>query len=48
MVCFGLSCDGKATITETVQFGALGRDLVRRAAVDHALKMLAAALAQMN
>ncbi len=42
-VCFGLSGpDG--SVTETVEFGALGRSQVRAAAVAHALDMLLAAL----
>ena len=43
-VCFGLARRGSATITETVEFGALGRDRVRAASRDHALALLAAAL----
>lgn len=43
-VCFGLAMKGKATVTETVEFGAKGRDKVRRAARDHALALLAQAL----
>ncbi len=39
-VCFGLAGDGLETRTETVEFGALGRDAVRRAARDHALALL--------
>lgn len=39
MVCFGLATPG-ACQTETVQFGAIGRSEVRRATVDHALKLL--------
>lgn len=39
-VCFGLSGEGFSTETETVEFGALGRDAVRRAARDHALALL--------
>ncbi|MFY2824963.1 CinA family protein [Ruegeria sp. MALMAid1280] len=39
-VCFGLAAGGKPTRTETVEFGALGRDKVRRAARDHALELL--------
>ena len=43
-VCFGLaSADG--VVTETVEFGALGRAEVRRAAVDHALARLLGAVA---
>ena len=43
-VCFGLARKGHATVTETVEFGALGRDRVRKAARDHALGLLAGAL----
>ncbi len=39
-VCFGLAGKGFETFTETVDFGALGRDAVRRAARDHALYLL--------
>ncbi|WP_282118293.1 CinA family protein [Ruegeria atlantica] len=39
-VCFGLAVDGQKTITETVEFGALGRDKVRLTARDHALDLL--------
>ncbi len=39
-VCFGLAADGQPTRTETVEFGALGRENVRKAARDHALLML--------
>lgn len=39
-VCFGLARDGRATRVETVEFGAIGRDKVRQAAVAHALDML--------
>lgn len=39
-VCFGLARKGHATRTETVEFGALGRDRVRSAATDHALSLL--------
>ncbi len=39
-VCFGLAAEGQDTITETVEFGALGRDKVRIAARDHALDLL--------
>ncbi|MFC3616301.1 CinA family protein [Lutimaribacter marinistellae] len=39
-VCFGLSVTGAETRSETVEFGALGRDAVRRAARDHALALL--------
>ena len=44
-VCFGLAGTGRPTVTETVEFGALGRDRVRLAARDHALALLAQALA---
>ncbi|PID35657.1 MAG: damage-inducible protein CinA [Rhodobacterales bacterium] len=41
-VCFGLAtADG--TRTETVEFGAPGRDKVRRAGRDHALALIASA-----
>ena len=43
-VCFGLARKGHATVTETVEFGALGRDRVRKAARDHALGLLAGGL----
>lgn len=43
-VCFGLAQRGRETGVETVDFGALGRDKVRRAATAHALDLLAAAL----
>ncbi|MEY8839199.1 CinA family protein [Cribrihabitans sp. XS_ASV171] len=39
-VCFGLAGQSFDTFTETVDFGALGRDAVRRAARDHALFLL--------
>ncbi len=39
-VCFGLASTRAGTITETVEFGPLGRDRVRAAARDHALNML--------
>ena len=39
-VCFGLAGDGRTTFTETVEFGALGRTNVRKAARDYALEML--------
>lgn len=43
-VCFGLAATGRPTCTETIEFGALGRETVRREARDHALAMLASAL----
>ena len=42
-VCFGLAGPDGAR-AETVEFGPLGRAQVRQAAVEHALKMLRAAL----
>lgn len=42
-VCFGLAGLGQSR-TETVEFGALGRDQVRAASVAHALALLRAAL----
>lgn len=44
-VCFGLALRGGECRTETREFGAIGRDKVRQAARDHALALLAAALA---
>jgi nicotinamide-nucleotide amidase len=38
-VCFGLATTAGVQ-TETVEFGALGRAAVRRATVDHALKLV--------
>ncbi|WP_246003738.1 CinA family protein [Histidinibacterium lentulum] len=38
-VCFGLSTRS-GTMTETVDFGALGRDRVRAATVDHGMALL--------
>lgn len=43
-VCFALAARGRPTRTETVEFGAIGRDAVRQATVDHALGLLLAAL----
>ncbi|WP_209424785.1 CinA family protein [Pararhodobacter sp. SW119] len=43
-VCFAVASPAGIT-SETVDFGALGRDPVRRAARDHALLLLARALA---
>jgi nicotinamide-nucleotide amidase len=43
-VCFGLAARTAATLTETVDFGPLGRAEVRRAAVEHALAMVQRAL----
>lgn len=44
-VCFGLARRDEPTTTETVEFGALGRDRVRAAACAHALALLGRALA---
>ena len=44
-VCFGLAQDGRDLWAETVEFGPLGRDSVRAAARDHALGLLARAIA---
>jgi nicotinamide-nucleotide amidase len=44
LVCFGLAQRGEPTHCETVSFGALGRAGVRKAACDHALTLLLAAL----
>lgn len=43
-VCFGLARKGRATMTETVEFGAPGRAQVRAAARDHALALLRRAI----
>lgn len=43
-VCFGLARKNHATEIETVEFGPLGRAQVRKAATQHALRLLAAAL----
>ena len=42
-VCFGIA-DPSGAKTETVEFGAIGRDHVRAASVEHALNLLLAAL----
>ncbi len=44
-VCFGLARRGAPVRVETVEFGALGRSKVRKAATAHALTLLGAALA---
>ncbi len=44
-VCFALAAEGQPTRVETVEFGARGRAAVRLAARDHALSLLADALA---
>ena len=43
-VCFALARQGRATRSETVEFGAQGRAAVRRAATRHALDLLASNL----
>lgn len=43
-VCFALAQEGREVISETVEFGALGRGNVRLAARDHALMHLLRAL----
>jgi nicotinamide-nucleotide amidase len=39
-VCFALARTGQKTAAHTVEFGALGRENVRQASVDHAMEML--------
>ena len=39
-VCFGVAMAGQKTKVMTVEFGALGRDRVRKAATHHALSLL--------
>lgn len=46
-VCFGCAHSGK-THTETIEFGALGRDRVRAAAVEHALGLLLTTISLAN
>lgn len=43
-VCFGVARRGAETRTETQDFGALGRSVVRAKSCEHALLLLAAAL----
>ncbi len=43
-VCFALARTGHKTAANTVEFGALGRENVRQASVDHAMDMLAMAV----
>lgn len=45
-VCFGIAVRGGGTRTETREFGPLGRENVRRAAVDHAMSLLEAAVGE--
>ncbi|QDI75701.1 MULTISPECIES: CinA family protein [Leisingera] len=47
-VCFGLARDRQKTVTETVEFGAIGRGKVRTAARDRALELLAQAISQIE
>jgi nicotinamide-nucleotide amidase len=44
-VCFGIARRGAETRVETVEFGALGRAKVRKAATEHALGLLRQAMA---
>ena len=43
-VCFAIARRGRPTLVETVEFGALGRTKVRKAARNHALAMVRAML----
>ena len=45
-VCFGLALSGGSVTSETIEFGAKGRDAVRIAARDYAMGMLLEALKQ--
>jgi nicotinamide-nucleotide amidase len=45
-VCFGLARAGQVTLAETCDFGAKGREAVRRLSRDHALELLKNALDQ--
>ncbi|WP_264213488.1 CinA family protein [Leisingera thetidis] len=47
-VCFGLARTGREPLTETVDFGAIGRDKVRAATRDHALELLAGAISRIE
>ena len=44
MVCFAVAMDGHETQVETVQFGAIGRPVVRMRSVEHALSMISNAI----
>ncbi len=44
LVCFARAAAGGDTWLETVEFGAIGRAKVRQATVNHALKLVGAAL----
>ncbi|WP_297772279.1 nicotinamide-nucleotide amidohydrolase family protein [uncultured Roseovarius sp.] len=43
-VCFGLAMNGRDTLTETRDYGALGRAKVRERSRDHAISLLRRAL----
>ncbi len=43
-VCFGLAQSGQETKSETIEFGAIGRQHVRKAARDHALSLIQRAI----
>jgi nicotinamide-nucleotide amidase len=43
-VCFAIAQDGRPDVVETVEFGPLGRNSVRKAARDYALQLLARAM----
>ncbi|MCF6231907.1 MAG: CinA family protein [Rhodobacteraceae bacterium] len=43
-VCFGLAANGRPTLVETIEFGALGRGKVRQAACARALGLLTRAV----
>jgi len=43
-VCFGLARSGQAAETETIEFGTVGRQNVRKAARDHALYLIQRAI----
>ncbi|EAQ26941.1 CinA family protein [Roseovarius sp. 217] len=45
-VCFGLAMTGRQTVTETLDFGPLGRKTVRERARDHALNLVLSYLSQ--
>lgn len=47
-VCFGLARRGQPSMTETIEFGPLGRAAVRQASCQHALRLLQNAISQME
>lgn len=47
MVCFGLASVNSDTFTETRRFGAVGRENVRAASVQHALTLLDSGIAEL-